>query len=400
MSSILSFYNHILPVASLTSDVEGNVSATMGKAKRPFTCGGKRMVLPTREVQANPDKSNIVIFHPLQENVLRGESDVMQQYRSAINLTLNMRLLELFGHLIELASSTAQHGRLKPGHLALMSILQDADQKTFDSYDALRNAMPPGDSEKAVTHIFIKKNASVGGRNYRRGAIVSFPLYEELTKENTTTVFGVKLRKKDHAAFVQLLELVFPGIEEKNSYSRGSSSDMAPTLDALLKAVMALAGQINGLIDQFEDVLSDLTDLRYEDDWVEEASNLDNFSNELRLLPPQVGNEGSLDRPGGQPGVQQVTTAPGTVAMPANLLPQPQWQMPGVAHPSAVVNEKGMVDMAALMQQNPALNVMAPGVGTMFGQGYGMNMPTGTAALRQNGPTWANPTAQFTHRGF
>lgn len=398
--SILSFYNHILGAASLISDVEGNISASLGKATRPFTSGGKRMVLPTREVQANPDKSNIVIFHPLAENLFRGESEVMLQYRNAINLTLNLRLMDLLGHLIELASSPAQHGRLKPPHLATMALLKDADQKTYDAWEAIRNAMPPGDSEKCVVHIFLKKNATVGGRNYRRGAIVSFPLYEELTKEGALSVFGVKLRKKDHAAFKQLLELVFPGIEEKNSYSRGGDNEFAPSLDALLKAVLAVGSQINAMVDVFEDVL-DIEELRYADTWVEEASNLDVFANELRLLPPQVGNEGSTDK--AQAAVSAAVrpvqvSAPGTVAMPSSLLPAQQF-MPTSTQPANVVNEKGMVDMHALMMSNPALNAMG---GPMPGMmGYGMSMPSGTAALRQQGPSWANPMNQFTqNRGF
>jgi hypothetical protein len=405
--SIVSFYNKVLGVASLISDVEGNVSATLAGSTRPFTIEGKRLMLPTNEVQAMADKSKILVFHPLAENLLRGESEVMQHFRNAINLTLNMRLLDLLGHIVELAASPAQHGHLKPAHLTLITILKDADQKTFEAWDAIRQAMPLSDSSKCIAHIFIKKNAQIGGRNFRKGAIVSFPLYEELTKEGSNGAFGVKLRKKDHAAFKQLLEAVFPGIEEKNSYSRGGEATMAPTLDALLRAVLGLAGQINSVVDTFEDVL-DISTLRYDDAWVEDAANLDKFEGELRLLPPQVGNEGSTDNKMVQPAAASPGAAPGTVAMPMlTASGTPAYTAAGAtATGTGVITSEGKVDMAQLMRSNPQMAAFATPVGVpgyamgMYG-GYANMQPTsGAQALRQQGPTWNSPLAGLRTNAF
>lgn len=398
--SILAFYNRILALASLTSDVEGNVIQNLGKAKRPFTAGGKRLVLPTPEVQRNTNKENLMIFHPLQESPLRGESDVMQQYRRAINITLNMRLVELVGELLELASSPKEHGRLKPAHLPLMAVLKDADQKTFDAWESLRQTMPPGNTERCITHIFIKKNAEVGNRNFKRGAIVSFPLYEELCKEGTKVVFDITLRKKDHAMLKALMEALFPDIQEKGSYSRGSSSIIAATLDSLLKAVQGLAGQINTVTEQFEDVIDDMDLLRYDDAWVDEANNLDSFEAELRMIPPQVGNEGVVDGKGiAQPGAVATMVQP-SITQP--LLPIQQVMITQPASGS-VINERGMVDMRALMNSSPQLAAAAGPMGGMSGGFFAMTPnPTGTSALRQRGPTWANPVSQYAtgHRSF
>ncbi len=391
MSRILSFYNKILSCGSLTSDVVGNVFVTMSGASRPFSHNGKAVVLPTRDVLLNPKKDNMVIFHPLSENVLRGETDVMERYRKAINLTLNYRIGLLFGTIVELATSPAEHNKLNPEHLSLVVVLKDADDKTFAAYEMLRKAMPPADAEKCFVNIFIKKNAHLK-RDYRRAAIVSFPFYEELIKDNGMA-FGVKLRKKDHAAFKQLFEAIFPGIGEKNEYSRGGESDLAPTLDALLKAIVGLAGQINSVVDTYEDVLPSLSDLRFTDDWVDEANNLDSFTNDLRLLPSQVGNEGSIASDALR--VQPVAVMPqAQLPMPVAPPLAPAWGQPQ-QRATPVINESGLLDMNSLILSNPELAALnGP---QYYGQPtYGQPQLTGMAALRARGSTWNSPMTQFT----
>lgn len=413
---ILSFYNNILSLGSLTSDVEGKVSVVIDGNSRPFTIDGKRVMLPTPNVIQMTDKSNIQIFHPLQEHTTGGESVVLRKYRDAINLTLNMRLHVLLGEIIQLAASPAQHQLLKPEHYGLMGVLKDADAKTFEAWEHLRKAMPAGDIEHSVVHTFIKKSAEIRGRNYRRGAIVSFPLYEEIARasgddnhKGTGTVWGVKLRKKDLAAFKALLEAIFPDISEKNSYSRGGPSITAPALDALLRASKDLVGQINTVVETFEPVV-DVSDLRYSDDWVEDAVNLDTFEGELRLIPMQVGNEPTYAAETQKPAAAAAASS-GTVTM-AQLGPvvggpgaYPAVAAPSTTSPPQGSAAPGTVTMQEILAQSPQLAsagaMMIPGAA---GYGYpGMNafgQQGGAQALRQQQPSWANPGLQFQNARF
>lgn len=394
MSGLIRFYNQILACGSLTSDVEGRISATIAGARRVFTIKGKNMVLPTRELMKNPDKEGLVFFHPLNESLLRGETPEMEAFRKAINITLNMRLNTLLGELIELASSPARHSKLTVEHLDLIMVLKDADEKTFAAYEALSKAMPPGDNAKCIAHIYLKKNAVID-RSYRRGAIVTFPLYEELCGD-TSSAFGVKLRKKDLAAFKLLLEKIFPDIGTKNSYSRGGQSDLAPSLDALLKAVAVLGGQVNSVVEVYEDVIEGFGELRYTDDWVEAASNLEAFTNEARMIPTQLSADSVVEP---TPAVA-AKPALATFNMPATpaagtLMP---WAAQTQAQPAANVRtENGLLDMGALMRSNPALMAMAYNV--MPGYGMPMQPSTGAAALRNRGNSWSNPMTQFGHSG-
>lgn len=391
-TKILSFYNRILPLAGLTTDVEGFIRENLGKAQRPWTIEGQRVVLPTDSQLRSQDNDKTMKFHPLEESVFRGESEVMTRFRTAINITMNMRLGIIIDELVELAASPKEHGRLKPSHLPLMTILKEADEKTFEDWVSLRKAMPPGSVPRCLTHIYIKKNPHIGSKAYKRGAIVSFPLYEQLSKEGAKGAFDVKLRKKDVAAFKQLFEALFPDMQEVDSYSRGSSNLTAAMLDALLKAVQAVGGQINAVIEQFEDVLPELSSLRYSDDWIDDANNLDIFEKELHLIPAQRGNEGAVIKP-----LAPVAAEKPKVMAPGMLTTvQPVVQQ--VA--ASAITEEGKVNMSALLAANPSMMAGIPGMGLgIYAQPV---MLDGAAALRAQGPQWANPVNVFTQnaRGF
>lgn len=390
---MLDFYKSILSVGSLTSTQDGLISAEIDNAVAPFTVGGKRLVLPTAAHLANPNKDGVVLFHPLSENILRNESEVMARFRSAVNLRINYVIGSLLHELLVLATSPGSHHKLKPDQFELISVFKDADEKTLLTLQSLLRAMPQGNIEKSFVHIFIKKGAMINGKSHRRGAIVSFPLYDELCK-NETGAFGVKLRKKDHASLKAILECVFPKICEKDVYSKGSHSDTAPTLDALLLAILGLASHINALVDDYTDALEDIADLRYADEWVSALDNLEQFANEIRLIPMQSGNEGVVDRavtqqnPTAASPVQQNPT-PQVLQMPPPT--QPYYNNPGQAYapqmaqvqsgPTEVTTSTGLLDFAATLRNNPA---MAP-----MGQMYPMQQPNGPVGARMAEPRWA-----------
>lgn len=400
---MIDFYKSILNAGAMAADEQGLISAHVAEMTLPISVGEKRLVLPLTHHVANPNKSDIVIFHPLAENILRGESDVMAKFRTNVNLKLNMVVQDLIVQLIALSGSNRQ---LKPEMLGLLSRVSDADDTMIENYRSLFKAMPFGNSEKCVVHIFIKKNAQLEGKTHRRGAIVSFPLYEELlTAKNT--VYGVKMRKKDIANLKEILEGIFPGIEEKDRWSRPSQSDTCPTLDALLRACLALGSCVNSIVEDFEEELVGVDVLRYDGDWVESAQNLAQFDAEVRMLPMQAGNDGTVaGNTAAAPATAQTTAAQhlqtpnptpsGLQAWDPNAGRQshyggmytPQQQAAQMPNPNAAPRvahtQSGLVDFAASMQNNPQLMPPTPN----WGNGYGGNNGYGQSQPRQRVPSW------------
>ena len=63
---------------------KGHLSRVMANgSSMPFTIGGKRVVLPTKENLRTPE-DNTIVFHPLSENITRSESEVLKAMRDTI----------------------------------------------------------------------------------------------------------------------------------------------------------------------------------------------------------------------------------------------------------------------------------------------------------------------------
>lgn len=289
---IIDLYKHLLKVAGLNSDKEGFVSAGEGEESIPFNVKGKRLVLPTKEQLANNDGNNKIIFHPLSENTLKSESDVMQRFRTAINIRLNYVIAYLLEELMVIGTSVKMHSKLSPDQAELLTVLKDADEKSLTALqNILKSVKIDGTGEKSIVHIYIKRAGIVDDKRYSRAAIVSFPLYEELTKADKK-VLDVGLRNKDKEVIINLLEFLFTKIKEPMSYNKGSNCDIAPTLDSLMKAVIDLASCINNITDVYSEFISDSENIRYNDEWVSIFDNLGQMLAEIRSIPMQSGNEG------------------------------------------------------------------------------------------------------------
>lgn len=404
---LLDLYKSLLKVAKRVVHEDGTISQTFGGKTEPSLIKGKREVLPTREHLSNPDWENRVVFHPLSENILRGESAVLEDYRQALNVRINWTFGLLGYQLLMIAASEDEHKKLSPDQTVYLSQMKNANEGTLKTFLNLMKAMPMDQNQKTFVSIYLKRGGTIAGKRYARVGVVSFPLYNELTKMAGLELWGVKFKnKKDIETIKKLLEYMIPGIETPESHNRGSDSGVAPYLDALMKAVMSVASPLNDLIEIFHNVLavnspeddSHPDQLRFEDAWVETFDNLDVMVPEIRAIPMQAGNEGSPAKP--------VTPAPAAAAspLPAALTnPQPQqpaqpvqggWggqpAQPGSAFAAAAANPGPVhtgrgLDFDSLLKSNAALAQQVGGVGPNPGWGNtGGQQP-------QNQPSWARP---------
>lgn len=304
MSKLIDFYKQILKLGGLVTDKEGLVSATIEDASVPITVKGKRLALPTKENMGKT--ADLTIFHPLNENFLRGESDVMQRYRRDINTRMNFVIGCLMEELLTLITSTGEHQKLTPDQSEVLSVAPDADESTLTRFSQLLKAMGVGDKEKSFVNIYLKKTATIKGKVYKRGAIVTFPFYKELIKKEKT-IYGVTLRIKDRDSIQKLMEFLIPGIADEESYNRGSSGDLSPFLESLLKGVIGVASNINSIAETYKDFLALYEQYVYSHEWVDTMDNIHLLEPEIRMIPMQAGNEGSV--------MATVSTAPPPLAV-------------------------------------------------------------------------------------
>jgi hypothetical protein len=403
---LLDLYKEILKTANLVCTEDGYISMIAGDEKIPAMIKDKRLVLPTPEHLANPSKDRIM-FHPLSENILRTESDVLEKFRSAINIRINAVFGLLAYQLLMIGASSKQHSKLSPDQSEFLSKVKNADDKTLEVMRKLMQAMPSNQTQKAFVHIYLKRAGTVQGKRYSRVGIMTFPLYTEL-KKSTSECYGVKLRVKDRDTLVNLFEYMVPGIDVAESHNRGSDSNVAPYLDALMKSVLTIASPINDLVELFKNILEEPETLMFEDSWVETFDNLEVMLPEIRKIPMQTGNEGGAGKAAGTAEKAKTETTAVVAAPPQPptqpwLLPQgyynpPQPPMFGQAYtppPGPVKTSRGGLDFESVLRSNPMLAQSVGGGTTSFQSHY--QQPPRFAQPQPGG--WSQPSQQISGFG-
>lgn len=314
---ILGIYRAVLDSAGMAVDGDGFISGDIARynpeAKNtPILINGKRLVLPMPSRLRDADSSKCMFFHPLTENIMRGESDVLMKLRSQIVIRLNYTVNVLMAGLLDIIASTDTHKTLSPDQSQLLNIAPEADQKTVTTFtNIFQKCLHSG--ETPAVNLFLKRGGIVAGKKYSRVGIVSFPAYEELVSDKDTC-FGIKMRKKDRQSFINLYKYIFNKIDQKEGYNVGSDSGVAPFLDALMQTYGQLASNLNDVINLFLNKIDAADKLIIGSDWVDDFQDLNVLVPEIRKIPTQPGNEGStrLDQQTAPPVAQAVVTPPPT----------------------------------------------------------------------------------------
>ena len=358
---LLDLYQSILDVAMLKVSEDGFVSAKLMGESKPAMVKGKRLVLPTREHLSSPDWEHRVRFHPLAENVLRAESDVLAFFRQSLNIRLNFTFGVLAYQLLQIATSPADHAKLSPDQAEFLSKVKNADEKTLQVYEKLIAAYP---ANASFVSIYLKRTGQIAGKRYARLGVVSFPIYKDLKASTTGEVNGVKMRVKDRESILALLEYMIPSIEDGENNNRGSDSQLAPFLDALMKSVLVVASPLNALVELFRNQLEEPEELMINDEWVETFENLGVLKDEIRAIPMQAGNEGSV------PGMEAAAAAPASVAAPAVAAPPVVAAAPAGMQPGSISSQLFGQPAPVAPPMQPVYGGYAPGAGYPSPTGY------------------------------
>ena len=289
VEGLMSFYTDILESLGMEVDESGLISLMVDGQKYPTAIGEKRLVLPTQQVLRNPDWDSFVAFHPLAENVYRGESAVIKKLKKLVNFRLTTVIAHLITELSEIAADKSYHEKLTPKQNELLEYLPKANAKTVEGFTKIVNATS-SEGPNRLVNIYLKHGGKYRGEDCFRVAVTSFPVREHFTREDKT-IFGVKLAsKKDHKSFQDLFDYLLPDSDDLDTYSYGSRSMEAPYFDALMHAYIKVAKQLNRITWLFRRHLDDHEALMINvNQW---EDNLKDLSFYFDLVPVLAGNDG------------------------------------------------------------------------------------------------------------
>ena len=380
--NIIDLYTSILDCGSLTTNDEGFVSVKHNNS--PVLVEGKRLVLPTHKQLSSGGWDNKMVFHPLSESVLRGESEIIAKMRSVFNIRLNSTFAAIAVNLLSIIASTDEHKKLNPVQSELLSAVGEVDKPTMDAFIKVMTAIIKDSAEKGFINIFLKRGGLIKGKKFSRVGVVTFPFYEELQKQQET-YYGVKLRSKDRIVFIQLCEYILPSLNVEEQYNYGSESRIAPYLDALMGTVLGIASKFNDILETFSKEIDDSEDLVFNAEWVEAFENLEVMLPQIRQIPVQQGNEGKA-RMDDNTSQEPVSTSQvlQTFQPPVQQVQQPfnQFQNQPVQQApqqnGLVITDKGM-DFGSLLRNRPQI------------AGFGQQQQPMMANQPPPPPRWAAP---------
>ena len=364
---ILETYKAILASMGVHPDADGLLSFYYNDDVTPIKIDDLRLTLPSPARLSSGDWHNLIAFHPLSENLVRGESPVLRKFKMIINVRLTSILADLLHQFTETAADTARHKTLSPKEQEMLSHLSEVDEKSLEAFDKIISTLSP-DGSCRIINVFLKRRGGVyKGEKVARKAVVTFPILSEFDNGDNT-VYGVKLRKKDFAALESLLRYIVPDGDDIDAYSGAAGTSMfAPYFDSLLKAYINVAKRLNDVIDIHRKHLDNADSLYTDLSWVPKVADLTIYRNAIPALP---GNEGDIDEP--PPEAAPVATPAGYAASnrpaiptarladgPRAIAPTQQSRYPQAAAPTTPKRGKGGLSFSEVMQARN-VNMAAP----------------------------------------
>lgn len=376
--NLLNVYKSILSYAGLDTNEDG-YAYYKGDPSKPTILNGARLVLPTQEHLKNPSDEKL-LFHPLVEDIVRGETEVVKKLRKNINVRLNLTIGILASNLLQLVASPAEHSKLTPEQGQLLTSISDADEKTVSNLLTYIQCNSNEKNDRMFVNLFLKRGGALKDKKYNRLAVVHFPFYNDLNDGKIE-----KIRVKDKVPLKQIMEFIFPDIAEVDAYSYGSDGSTAPFLEALMVGSGKMADRLNELILLYKNFIENHEVLMFDLDWVDSFMDLDKLKPEIRQIPRQRAAEASLDLITNEPARPQVNQIqqPQMQYQPQPMNQVPQF-MPQPPKPALSETGKGL-DFRSLVRASPHI-AMAPNplVPAMMQQ-RGMQMQQ----VQERAPSWA-----------
>lgn len=371
---IIKLYTDILNACGCQADKDGYVSVDPSvftgepsEKTLPFIVNDKRVVLPTNE-QLRSGSEDKIIFHPLNENILRGESDVVIKLRTAFSIRLNHLFFISIKTAIQMIYDVDSHRKFSPGQHEILSLAPDLDETTAVDFVRMMKAATQQGTNSHVS-LYLKRSGIVDGKKFSRVGVIGFPFYNELKKEQDT-YYGVKLRKRDRVGLLKVIEYIFPDIDKEGAYSRGSNSQVAPFMDALMKAVMSVGSKLNDYFETYKNVIPDFDKgMLISSEWVEAFDDLESNIVHIRKIPSQLGNEGSVKQEPNLPPANTVLQppAPAVYSTPVQQpMQQPQtqpWQHQPIQQPQPI-HQAGLAIVTAPSNGKVSFSSISPALGS------------------------------------
>ena len=251
---------------------------------------GKPLALPTDKIVNNYSDS-MVVFHPLCENLLLGESPVLQELRDLIMESLNNLIVQTIDSILMIAVDD-NFEDLTPNQIEFMRCTAGTDNTTLKNWRSIARRIDARSTANRAVTIFLKRGATFKGSKRKRVANVNFNLYNKLD-QNSATVIGAKVRKTDLKVYAAIFEAIFKHIgDDDEYYSAGTDALIAPYFTVLVESYYKVLKDINSVTWLLRKPLEKISGrkLHVNDDFMGHLENLQQYRDVLPVMPLNDGD--------------------------------------------------------------------------------------------------------------
>lgn len=312
-------YQPLLESLNVTANENGGLMVRSNDSTVHCAINKKNLLMPTNEVLKQLNNETSIAFHPLSENVARGDSSVQKYLTTQIIIQLTKRFIISADILMLLALEKRFHEKFKSSQMELFQALPEVDDKTRKN---LNDVLTKIDLSKVkFINIYNKRNGKIDDISYNRVSVTTFPLLEEFKDYENSKLWG-KIRKRDVEVYQRLFNYILPDWEIKDSYSGVSESMQAPSFQALIRAYIKVSKRFNKIHETYKSLFNKFDDLSIGNeiyantDFEAAIENLAKYNN---IIPPLDGNIGTTDVRAGNTVTPQPKGIPPQKAAPVSM---------------------------------------------------------------------------------
>lgn len=257
------FYAQLLATVShFPDDEDGSISAETNGTRLKPKIDDKLIYMPRDDVLRS-GTDDIVVFHPLSEQITRGESEVFKYFKR-IALVKLISSFTVLGHgLLQLQDHPVLQRKMTSDQTDIIKGITASDKSSGMNWVKLclmQLKDAPNRTDTWPIDIHMRRNGKYKDKAYRRVAVVRFPLFERIfageniVKDDSTNMF----RSKDQKTFQEIAKAIFPTIDDLGSeeYNSGYDDTLGPFTVCFLKSFKKLADRINFVTETMMEHLS------------------------------------------------------------------------------------------------------------------------------------------------
>ena len=315
--SLIEIYIKIIEACGAVVSEDDRLRRPFNGSLYPLTAKGtngpnQQIALPTK-VMLKDQKfiAEGLFFHPFSENILAaGEPRVLNAIKTQCIRAWSDFIKNIMEVILEISNGSVNPADLTEQQREVIEQVGKVDEKFINSFRNIIKKLANKSTRSGLVSLSLIKDFKYNGKKYKRGAIWSFPLIDELEKVKEecnrdksikARILDIDIRKSDLVSLTNLCNVVFGDEKVRSDAIGASDSKDAPYSESFVRALYYLK-RISKLIEIFfkgkhhvysKEVADDFLKKNYIDlSWLNDDFKISDWKKECLELPQYEGNEG------------------------------------------------------------------------------------------------------------